>query len=62
MAERIFEKQTAFGPSRIHINTDTKKIANPAFKFAIDLCQTGARTTVEYMDELKQKGYEEVTR
>ncbi|WP_370446899.1 gp45 family putative tail fiber system protein [Listeria grayi] len=28
----------------------------------MDLCQTGARTTVEYMDELKQKGYEEVTR
>ncbi|EAC2795122.1 hypothetical protein Q859_15120 [Listeria monocytogenes] len=62
MAERIFRKKTIFGPSEIFIDDRTKMIANPAFRQKIPLIETGCEKMTDYIEELKLKGYEEVTR
>ncbi|MGC9338719.1 gp45 family putative tail fiber system protein [Listeria ivanovii] len=62
MAERVFCKSTPFGESKIFVDDRTKMIANPAFKQKIALVETGCEKMVEYIEELKLKGYEEVTR
>lgn len=62
MAERIFRKQTIFGDSEIFIDDRTKMIANPAFRQKITLIETGCEKMADYIEELKLKGYEEVTR
>ncbi|EAC8203793.1 hypothetical protein ARG96_15000 [Listeria monocytogenes] len=62
MAERIFRKKTIFGDSEIFIDDRTKMIANPAFRQKIPLIETGCEKMADYIEELKLKGYEEVTR
>ncbi|EHE2769247.1 hypothetical protein P6C04_002086 [Listeria monocytogenes] len=62
MAERIFRKQMIFGDSEIFIDDRTKMIANPAFRQKITLIETGCEKMTDYIEELKLKGYEEVTR
>ncbi|EAG7877357.1 gp45 family putative tail fiber system protein [Listeria monocytogenes] len=62
MAERIFRKKTIFGNSEIFIDDRTKMIANPAFQQKIPLNETGCDNMTDYIEELKLKGYEEVTR
>ncbi|EKZ3689941.1 hypothetical protein Q1B99_002903 [Listeria monocytogenes] len=62
MAERIFRKQTIFGNSEIFIDDRAKMIANPAFQQKIPLNETGCEKMADYIEELKLKGYEEVTR
>ncbi|HEL7239595.1 TPA: hypothetical protein U0T89_002856, partial [Listeria monocytogenes] len=53
---------TNFGDSEIHTNSRTKMIANPAFQQKIPLNETGCDNMADYIEELKLKGYEEVTR
>ncbi|EAC8610691.1 TPA_asm: hypothetical protein GIH34_15105, partial [Listeria monocytogenes] len=55
-------KQTIFGNSEIFIDDRTKMIANPAFRQKIPLIETGCEKMADYIEELKLKGYEEVTR
>ncbi|EAF1789115.1 hypothetical protein CJQ04_15105 [Listeria monocytogenes] len=62
MAERIFRKKTIFGNSEIFIDDRTKMIANQAFRQKIALIETGCEKMTDYIEELKLKGYEEVTR
>ncbi|HHH7646012.1 TPA: gp45 family putative tail fiber system protein [Listeria monocytogenes] len=62
MTERVFRKTTNFGNSEIHTNSRTKMIANPAFQQKIPLNETGCDSMADYIEELKLKGYEEVTR
>ncbi|ELP1219510.1 hypothetical protein R1S88_001257 [Listeria monocytogenes] len=62
MTERVFRKQTIFGNSEIFIDDRTKMIANPAFQQKIPLNETGCEKMTDYIEELKLKGYEEVTR
>ncbi|MCI2575542.1 hypothetical protein KC388_14400 [Listeria monocytogenes] len=62
MAERIFRKKTIFGNSEIFIDDRTKMIANTAFRQKIALIETGCEKMTDYIEELKLKGYEEVTR
>ncbi|WP_446923372.1 gp45 family putative tail fiber system protein, partial [Listeria monocytogenes] len=50
------------GDSEIHTNSKTKMIANPAFQQKIPLNETGCEKMTDYIEELKLKGYEEVTR
>ncbi|WP_242220326.1 gp45 family putative tail fiber system protein, partial [Listeria monocytogenes] len=46
----------------IFIDDRTKMIANPAFRQKIPLIETGCEKMADYIEELKLKGYEEVTR
>ncbi|MCQ54858.1 hypothetical protein DUD49_00240 [Listeria monocytogenes] len=62
MTERVFRKTTNFGNSEIFIDDRTKMIANPAFRQKIPLIETGCEKMTDYIEELKLKGYEEVTR
>ncbi|EDN8786139.1 hypothetical protein GVK09_02675 [Listeria monocytogenes] len=62
MTERVFRKTTNFGDSEIHTNSKTKMIANPTFRQKIPLIETGCEKMADYIEELKLKGYEEVTR
>ncbi|HAC0410542.1 TPA_asm: hypothetical protein GYY62_09325 [Listeria monocytogenes] len=62
MAERIFRKKTIFGDSEIFIDDRTKMIANLAFRQKIALIETGCEKMTDYIEELKLKGYEEVSR
>ncbi|EAF0861455.1 gp45 family putative tail fiber system protein [Listeria monocytogenes] len=62
MTERVFRKTTNFGDSEIHTNSKTKMIANPAFQQKIPLTETWCDNMTDYIEELKLKGYEEVTR
>ncbi|EAE4372890.1 gp45 family putative tail fiber system protein [Listeria monocytogenes] len=62
MTERVFRKETSFGRSEIHVNNLTKMIANPAFQQRIPLIETGCEKMTDYIEELKLKGYEEVSR
>lgn len=62
MIERVFRKMINFGDSEIYINSRIKMIVNLVFQQKIFLNEIGCDSMVDYIEELKLKGYEEVIR